>query len=394
MITIDPEFKALIPPLSTEELHQLEANILQDGCRDPLVVWNGILVDGHNRFKICTGNDIPFETKEYDFDSRDDAKVWIIDNQLGRRNLPVARLVELNLQKSSILALKEQAKQNLKTPTGGKARRTLTCQTSDKSQQPDLIEVTPSPTKPHIQPVDVKREVAKASGVSHDTVAKVKKVLEKAPEPVKEKMRSGEVSINEAYKGVRALEKAEKKAEITEQIKAEPTPTPQGPFRVIAIDPPWKYDNRSEDATHRSRNQYPDMTVEEICALPVSDLAHDDCIMWLWTTNAFMRESFTCLDAWGFTPKTILTWDKVNIGLGDWLRNVTEHCILATKGKPIVNLTNQTTIITEKRREHSRKPDAFYALVESLCPGSRLEMFARAQREGWAAWGAETDKFQ
>jgi N6-adenosine-specific RNA methylase IME4 len=135
------------------------------------------------------------------------------------------------------------------------------------------------------------------------------------------------------------------------------------------------------------------MDVEEICALPVGKLAQKDCVLWLWTTNAFMREAYQCLDAWGFQAKTILTWDKERLGLGDWLRNVTEHCILAVKGKPVVSLTNQTTIIRAPRREHSRKPDEFYALVNALCPGSKLEMFARTNREGWSAWGAETEKF-
>jgi N6-adenosine-specific RNA methylase IME4 len=106
-----------------------------------------------------------------------------------------------------------------------------------------------------------------------------------------------------------------------------------------------------------------------------------------------MRDAYRCLDAWGFKEKTILTWDKELLGLGDWLRNVTEHCILAVRGRPVVALTNQTTIIREKRREHSRKPVAFYDMVEALCPGSKLEMFSRSPRDGWGAWGAETEKF-
>jgi N6-adenosine-specific RNA methylase IME4 len=81
------------------------------------------------------------------------------------------------------------------------------------------------------------------------------------------------------------------------------------------------------------------------------------------------------------------------MGVGNWLRNVTEHCVVAVRGKPIVSLTNQTTIIREKRREHSRKPEAFYSLVEALCPGSKLEMFSRTSRAGWNAWGAEKEKF-
>jgi N6-adenosine-specific RNA methylase IME4 len=115
--------------------------------------------------------------------------------------------------------------------------------------------------------------------------------------------------------------------------------------------------------------------------------------LWLWTTNAFLREAFECLDAWGFKNKTVLTWVKDRMGLGNWLRGQTEHCLVAVKGKPIVTLTNQTTALSAPMREHSRKPDEFYALVESLCPGNRLEMFARQSRDGWQSCGAEHELF-
>ena len=88
---------------------------------------------------------------------------------------------------------------------------------------------------------------------------------------------------------------------------------------------------------------YPTMTLDEICALPVGKLAADDCHLWLWTTNAFMRESYAIADAWGFTVKTILTWAKDRMGTGDWLRGQTEHCLMCIKGKPTITLTNQTT---------------------------------------------------
>jgi N6-adenosine-specific RNA methylase IME4 len=187
--------------------------------------------------------------------------------------------------------------------------------------------------------------------------------------------------------------KLEAKRELAAQIRANPVITPDGRYQVIVADPPWKYDTRADDTTHRGKNLYPDMTLEEIRALPVTSLAQENCILWLWTTNAFMRGAFEVLDAWGFEEKTILTWDKEILGLGDWLRNVTEHCILAVRGRPLVDLRNHTTLIREKRREHSRKPEAFYQLVESLCPGSKVELFARTRRDGWAAWGAEPGKF-
>jgi N6-adenosine-specific RNA methylase IME4 len=203
------------------------------------------------------------------------------------------------------------------------------------------------------------------------------------------KMERGEVSADEVEK----LVKLEKKHALAAELRAAPLPAPEGPYRVIVIDPPWRYDKRAEDVTHRGRNPYPDMSVEEICALPVGKLAEESAVLWLWTTNAFMRAAYRCLDAWGFEERTILTWVKDRMGTGDWLRGKTEHCLLAIRGRPLVTLTNQTTVIEASLREHSRKPDEFFVLVEGLCPGSKLEMFARAARPGWAAWGAEKGKF-
>ncbi len=187
--------------------------------------------------------------------------------------------------------------------------------------------------------------------------------------------------------------KLDQKNAVAASLRSKPTPPPSGPFGVIAIDPPWRYEKHGVDAVYRSQNPYPDMSLDEIAALPVVACAEPDCVLWLWTTNTFMREAYDCLDAWGFTAKTILTWVKDQMGTGAWLRGQTEHCILAVRGKPVVTLSNQTTVLRAKRREHSRKPDEFYALVDALCPGSKLEMFAREARPGWAAWGAESDKF-
>jgi N6-adenosine-specific RNA methylase IME4 len=176
-------------------------------------------------------------------------------------------------------------------------------------------------------------------------------------------------------------------------IAAEPPPLPEGPFRVIAVDPPWRYEGREDDHTHRAANPYPSMTVEEIMAVPVASRAHEDCVLWLWTTHAFMRQSYDVMEAWGFAPKVIVTWVKDRMGTGDYLRSQSEFCHLAVRGKPTLTLTNQTTVIHGPLREHSRKPDEFYALAEALCPGSKLECFQRAPRPGWAGHGNELQRF-
>jgi N6-adenosine-specific RNA methylase IME4 len=178
-------------------------------------------------------------------------------------------------------------------------------------------------------------------------------------------------------------------AKAAEAIKAEPPPLPTGPFRVLVVDPPWQYGGRAEDPSHRAANPYPTMTVDAIKAMPVCKLACPDSVLWLWTTNAFMRESYAIADAWGFTVKTILTWAKDRMGTGDWLRGQTEHCLMCVKGKPTIVLTNQTTLLNAPLRAHSQKPEEFYALVDALCPGSKCELFSRQARTGWEQHGNE-----
>jgi N6-adenosine-specific RNA methylase IME4/ParB-like chromosome segregation protein Spo0J len=177
-------------------------------------------------------------------------------------------------------------------------------------------------------------------------------------------------------------------------IRAEPPPYPnRGPYRVGTADPPWPYDVRQEDPSHRAVHAYPEMSIAQICAEAekVRAIMHPDSIMWLWTTNHHMRFAFEVLDAWGFEPRTILTWVKNRFGTGDWLRGQTEHCILATRGKPIVEQNGQSTVLHGPLRADSQKPDQFFSFVESLCPAPRYAyLFARNfDRERWDGHGDE-----
>ena len=174
---IDPEFKALIPPLSPEEYAQLEQNILSaKKCRDAIVTWDGIIIDGHNRFNICVMNGIPFEIKAMNFDSRDEAMIWMLDNQLGRRNLSDVMKIELAMEKTKML--KQQAKENLKR--GGRHK-----QGADKP----LSEVS-NPKKP----INVRKAVANMAGVSEGTVHNYTQL----PQQLKEAVKRGELTIDAA----------------------------------------------------------------------------------------------------------------------------------------------------------------------------------------------------
>jgi N6-adenosine-specific RNA methylase IME4 len=234
--------------------------------------------------------------------------------------------------------------------------------------------------------------VAAFTGVSHATLARAEAIVDAAEaEPEKygkllaDMDRTGRV--NNLYRRLKIARQAE-------SIRAEPPPLPgRGPYRVIVADPPWPYEVRDEDPSHRVR-PYPTMSIADICAMRMTDVAHADSILWLWTTNQHMREAFQVLDAWGFEQKTILTWVKDRMGTGDWLRGQTEHAIMAVRGKPIVTLTNQTTILYAPARAHSVKPIEFYDLVETLCPASRYAyLFSRYQHnDKWDCHGNEAPR--
>lgn len=192
---IKEEFKQLIPPLTTEEFKQLEDNCLAEGIREKILTWNGFIIDGHNRFEISERWNLDYQTESKHFDNEEAVKEWMILNQFGRRNLS-------NYQRS-VLALE------LEEVFSRKAKENLSKAGSSYSPKEGLQISAKVADK-----VDTRKELSKVASVSHDTIAKVKKIQEKAPEEVKEKLRTGEVSINAAYKEIKKEEKkAEKESE-------------------------------------------------------------------------------------------------------------------------------------------------------------------------------------
>ena len=172
----------------------------------------------------------------------------------------------------------------------------------------------------------------------------------------------------------------------------------------MVIDPPWPYELEldehgdpirqvsSYDAEgRRAANQYPEMSIKEIADLHIP--AQDDSVMWLWTTHRFMRDSFQLLEDWGFEYKVMLVWDKQKMGMGHWLRLQCEFCLLAIKGNPVWENTHVRDILSVPRREHSRKPDEFFEMVDKVCQGAKLDYFSREKRPGWDQIGNDVDKF-
>lgn len=175
-----------------------------------------------------------------------------------------------------------------------------------------------------------------------------------------------------------------------------------GKFGTILADPPWQFDNRTGKVApeHKRLLRYPTLTQEDIRDLPVGELTADRCHLYLWVPNALIGEGLEVMRRWGFTYKTNIVWFKVRKdggpdgrGVGFYFRNVTELVLFGTKGhlRTLKPGRTQTNIISTRKREHSRKPDELYDIIERCSPGPYLELFARQNQQGWTAWGNEAD---
>ena len=171
---------------------------------------------------------------------------------------------------------------------------------------------------------------------------------------------------------------------------------PTGPFGAVLADPAWSFRTygKKDVAPARGAQPYEVMSLDDIKALPVGDVAAKDCLLFMWTVSHLQAPAFDVAAAWGFQPVSIaFVWDKGRMGMGYWTRQETEICHLFKRGKPRRIGKGVRSLIRAPRREHSRKPDEQYGRIEALVAGPYLELFARQSRPGWASWGAESTKF-
>jgi N6-adenosine-specific RNA methylase IME4 len=175
---------------------------------------------------------------------------------------------------------------------------------------------------------------------------------------------------------------------------------PSGRFATVLADPPWRFVNRTGKVApeHRRLSRYDTMTTKEIAALPVAELMAPAAHCYLWVPNALLADGLTVLEQWGFAYKANLVWHKVRKdgasdgrGVGFYFRNVTELVLFGVRGRmrTLAPGRSQVNLLATRKREHSRKPDELYGIVEACSPGPFLELFARYPRAGWTAWGDE-----
>lgn len=384
MIQIKEEFKKLIPALSVEEFKQLEQNCLAEGIREKIITWNGFIIDGHNRFEIATRWNLEYESESKRFETENDVKIWMVNNQFGRRNLQ--DFVKGELTKTLQELLKEKGLEVYKETVGRPKKESLSIIDNDLKHNTQKI-------------------VADKLGWSTGKKAQFDVVVKKAPEEVKEKLRTGEVSINQVYQEIKKEEKKEqqevKKQEYEQRVetvtknefKVDIFNTKEK-FRVIYSDPAWSYNDKQETPQlGGAAKHYDTMSVSEICSLPVKEISEKDSVLFLWVTSPLLEDAFTVIKAWGFKYKTSFVWDKVKHNMGHYNSVRHEMLLIATKGSctPDNKKLYDSVQSIERNNNHSEKPVEFLNIIDDLYNyGNKLEMFCRdIKKDKWYGWGNE-----
>ena len=398
-ITVDAEFAALIPPLSAEERQQLEENIVEHGgARDPLVVWASkgklTILDGHNRYEICTRLGLPFDVHEMRLGSRDAAADWMDRNQLGRRNLHPDAFTLLLGRRYNRAKKSHGAQAGNANASGNKVSKSDTLKTAQRLGKEHGVSATTvrnagkfAESVEKAKAIDPQIEAKVSSGKAPPRAAVVKAaaLLEKSPERAREIIDGG--------KKMADVIREEKRAEVVaklENVETRKAKELSGEYDVIVIDPPWPMEKIERDvAPEQVAFEYPTMQESELAAMQLP--AADDCHVWVWTTHKFLPMCLRLLDVWGLKYVCTFVWHKPGgfqpFGLPQYN---CEFAVYARRGTPqFVDTKAFPVCFDAARGKHSEKPEAFYDVVRRVTAGRRIDIFNRRKIDGFDVWGKE-----
>jgi DNA modification methylase len=364
------ELESLIPPLSSEEFKQLERNILEEGIREPLITWNGILIDGHNRYRIAQEHDMNYETLEKEFENINRVKEWMINNQFGRRNLSNYQRSVLALQLEDVF--REKAKENQAIQFKGISLKQISAE---------------------VKPIETRQEIAKVANVSHDTIAKVKKIEANATPEVKARLNTGQMSINEAYKEIKKEEneqlKTQKAIEIIEKVYENNTNIFNGncieyiktikdkSIDCLITDPPYgvdiqfgAYDNQLSRKIENDGNIKDALILLDEMLLNVKSKLKDNAHIYIFC-NWKIYPQFSLIILKHFQIKNLIIWDKLFMGMGDLKGNYSssyEMIVFAGGNREFLNRPKNIIQcrFNDERFHNTQKPvDLIKQLIEN-----------------------------
>jgi N6-adenosine-specific RNA methylase IME4 len=420
-IVIDNEFRRIIPALLPEEFKQLEANILQDGeIKSPLIIWNDVLLDGHNRYVIAEKHGLTFKTSEILLTDRDHAKLWIATHQLGRRSLTDDQRSTVSNDVREIrseIEKKERAQKAASQPSEKTrlARPSSSVKSADKLTSVKPLESTPKDSRKAVakeaklpeRKIRQAQEIKKASPAVYDMVkdgdvslVEGKRIVSLPPEARKIAIDAVKTDIHDGNKpDVRSAIRAAKKEDYNAAIAFAKPKELEGTYRILYADPPWKYVglNQADEYGHAERH-YDCLDDEQLKKYKVGDrhvkdMMDKNSVLFLWVTSPLLERCFPIIEAWGFEYKSSFVWDKVKHNMGHYNSVRHELLLVCVRGacKPDVSRLVDSVQSIERSNRHSEKPEEFRKIIENLYDhGRRLELFHRGKApEGWDAIGNE-----
>jgi N6-adenosine-specific RNA methylase IME4 len=384
----------IFPLLEGAEFDELVADVRAHGVREPVWLYEGKILDGRNRYRVAKAAGVPCPTRVYE---GEDPVGFVISLNLKRRHLNESQraMVATKLATLPRGANQWRTGQLAAPPTQAKAAALLNVGERSVRRAAEVRDHGVSELKRAVERGDI-------------SVAAAADVATESPERQREIVARGEQQILKVAKDIRARKTEQRRivrvAQLTEIAKGN-TALPTGVrYPIVAADPAWRYEGwNSDEATYDRGPRYPTMPLEEICALPVPDLATEIALLLLWVPSAHLKQAFEVIGAWGFSHYCgESVWVKTDPdspdvikldpapGLGHWQRNQHESLLIARRGdfpQPPPHL-RLPSVFFAPRRGHSVKPDEPYARIERLYPElPKIELFARARRPGWEAWG-------
>lgn len=400
------EYADIFPPMDAAEFDRLVDSMTRHGFdeHEPVLLYEGKILDGRHR--LLAAREAGVEPIVETFDGTDrEALDKVQRRNLDRRHLTTAQKAAVAADLKQRYADRAKARQREGGRAGGKGMENL----------PD----------PSTDTGTAREQAGKQVGVSGRTVDKADSIRDEAPD-VHERMKRGDYgSVSAAERvaeldddkrhevhrkvddgdadspddALHELKREQRRAERIEQTQQLEQEEPPGlddldqRFALVYADPPWQYEHTKTD-NRRVENHYPTMDLDDIRDLPVDEIAADQAYLYLWTTPPKCHHAIDVLQSWGFEYRTQMIWDKAKIGMGYYARQRHEVLLIGRRGTPPAPEQGErpASVYREERGEHSAKPDHFYDMLETLYPDySKIELFARNDREGWHSWGNEAN---
>lgn len=360
----------IFPIIDGNDFKRLCVDIEKNGQHEPIVIYEGKILDGRNRWNACEQIGVECEYLEYD---GNDPLAYVISLNLHRRHLNES---QRSMVAARIAGLKP-GRPSRKSPIGE---------------------------------VKTQSEAADALNVGKRSVERAQKVQEKGTEELVAAVDRGDVAVSAAVqiaelpkadqkKALRSVNPPAEARRIVRKKQAKELEKNQSILKtkkkasMLLADPPWQYEY-SKSESRAIENQYPTMELDEICALPIHGAIEPDCTLFMWATSPKLTEALKVIESWGFLYRTCAVWDKEKIGMGYYFRQQHELLLVATRGKPRAPdpESRVSSVFREKRGRHSEKPQCIYEALEKMYAGKvKLEMFCRKARKGWQVWGNESD---